>query len=218
MPRTEPFDKHLKDYEKWFEEHKYIYESELEAVRHFIPLGKRGIEIGIGTGRFAIPFGIKEGIEPSGVMRYFAMFNGLDVYNGTAEELPLEDESFDFALMVTTICFVDDVNKAFREVKRILKPEGSFIIGLVDKGSSLGKTYEKLKDKNKFYRYATFYSTDEVKKLLEENRFDNIEIIQTVFGELLEVKSVQNYKEGYGDGGFVVINATKAVVNKKNIQ
>ncbi|MDZ7623702.1 MAG: hypothetical protein U5J96_04540 [Ignavibacteriaceae bacterium] len=73
MPRTEPFDKHAVEYEKWFNEHKYVYESEVEAVRHFIPAGKRGIEIGIGTGRFAIPFGIKEGIEPSGVMGYFAM-------------------------------------------------------------------------------------------------------------------------------------------------
>ncbi len=211
MARTEPFDKYLNEYEEWFKEHKYVYESELEAVRHFIPQDKKGIEIGIGTGRFALPFGIREGVEPSLLMCRFATNKGLKVYEGTAEELPLQDKSYDFALMVTTICFVDDVKKSFCEVRRILKPDGSFIIGLVDKNSPLGITYEKMKDQNKFYRYATFYSTDEVKKLLVENKFKNIEIIQTVFGELSTIRNIQSFKEGYNEGGFVVINATKEI-------
>lgn len=209
MARTEPFDKYLNDYEEWFEDHKHVYESEVEAVRHFIPTGKKGIEIGIGTGRFALPLGIIEGVEPSSVMHNFALHKGLRVYDGIAEKLPLADASYDFALMVTTICFVDDVEKAFREVRRVLKPGGNFIIGLVDRNSPLGKTYEKMKEKNKFYRYATFYSTDEVKKLLEENKFKNIEVIQTVFGNLQEIYEVQKFIEGYGEGGFVVIKAGK---------
>ena len=209
MARTEPFDKYLNEYEEWFIEHRFVYESELKAVRHFIPKNKKGIEIGIGTGRFALPFGITEGVEPSASMRKFAVQKGLTVYEGTAEEIPLPNESYDFALMVTTICFIDDVQEALREVKRILKPDGSFIIGLVNKNSPLGKTYEKLKEQNKFYRYATFYSAEEVKELLEENGFTNFEIVQTVFGELSDVKSIQQYKTEYGEGGFVVISANR---------
>jgi ubiquinone/menaquinone biosynthesis C-methylase UbiE len=209
MARTEPFDKYLNEYEEWFIEHRFVYESELEAVRHFIPKNKKGIEIGIGTGRFALPFGITEGVEPSASMRKFAVQKGLTVYEGTAEEIPLPNESYDYALMVTTICFVDDIGKAFKEVKRILKLGGSFIIGLVDKKSNLGKVYEKMKEQNKFYRYATFYSAEEVKELLEENGFTNIEIVQTVFGELSDVKSIQQYKTEYGEGGFVVISANR---------
>ncbi len=209
MPRTEPFDKYINDYEIWFEENKFVYESELEAVKHFIPSGKIGIEIGIGTGRFALPTGIKEGIEPSASMRKLAEQKGLIVYEGTAEEIPLPDESYDFALMVTTICFVDDVNKAFQEVKRILKPNGSFVIGLVDKNSPLGRSYEKMKEQNKFYRLATFYSTDDVINLFDEHGFINVEIVQTVFGSISEIKCKQDYKSGYGEGGFVVISASK---------
>jgi hypothetical protein len=48
-----------------------------------------------------------------------------------------------------------------------------------------------------------------VKRLLEENGFTNIEIVQTVFGELSDVKSVQQYKAGYGEGGFVVVCAVR---------
>ena len=209
MARTEPFDKYLNEYEEWFIEHRFVYESELEAVRHFIPKNKKGIEIGIGTGRFALPFGIKEGVEPSASMRKFAVQKGLTVYEGTAEEIPLPNESYDFALMVTTICFVDDIGKAFKEVKRILKLGGNFIIGLVDKKSNLGKVYEKMKEQNKFYRIATFYSVDEVKDYLGSNGFKDIEIIQTVFGELSNIKSIQHFKKGYGEGGFVVICATR---------
>ena len=209
MARTEPFDKYLNEYEEWFIEHRFVYESELEAVRHFIPKNKKGIEIGIGTGRFALPFGITEGVEPSASMRKFAVQKGLTVYEGTAEEIPLPNESYDFALMATTICFVDDIGKAFKEVKRILKLGGNFIIGLVDKKSNLGKVYEKMKEQNKFYRIATFYSVDEVKDYLGSNGFKDIEIIQTVFGELSNIKSIQHFKKGYGEGGFVVICATR---------
>jgi ubiquinone/menaquinone biosynthesis C-methylase UbiE len=212
MAKTEPFDKYLYDYEKWFKENQYVYGSEIQAVRHFIPIGGKGIEIGIGTGRFAIPFGIKEGVEPSDSMRNYSLRLGLTVYNGVAEKLPLDNETYDFALMITTICFVDDVNKSFGEIKRIIKPGGIFIIGLVDKNTTLGKVYEKIKSQNKFYKDATFYSTDEVKKLLVQNQFIKIEVVQTVFGELSEIRSVQAFKEGYGEGGFVVIKACKEEV------
>lgn len=209
MAKTEPFDKYLYDYEKWFKDNPYVYGSEIEAVRHFVPIGKKGIEIGIGTGRFAIPFGINEGVEPSVSMKNYSLRLGLKVYDGTAEELPINNEMYDFALMVTTICFVDDVNASFREVRRILKPGGTFIIGLVDKNTALGKEYEKIKSQNKFYRDATFYSTDEVQNLLLNNKFNDIEIVQTVFGELSEIKKTQAFLEGYGKGGFVVIKACK---------
>lgn len=207
MPRTEPFDKYSIDYEKWFEEHEYVYKSELKAVGHFIPKDKKGIEIGIGSCRFAIPFNIKVGVEPSIAMRNYSIKHGLKVYDGIAENLPLKDASYEFALMVTTICFIDDVRKAFLEINRILKSGGSFIIGFIDKTSLIGKKYERLKQNNKFYRFATFYSVDDVVNYLKETNFKNIRIIQTIFGNLSEIKEVQKFREGYGEGSFAVIKA-----------
>jgi len=209
MPRTQPFDKYLDEYEHWFDQHRFVYLAELEAVRYFIPQGKKGIEIGIGTGRFALPLGIKEGVEPSAAMRKFAIQRGLTAHDGVAEAQPLPDQSYDFALMVTTICFVDDILKSFQEAHRILKPSGLLIVGLVDRDSPLGKIYEAMKEQNKFYRIATFYSTAEVIYYLQQAQFGNIETVQTVFGDLESIHEIQPFKAGCGEGGFVAIKAVK---------
>ncbi|MDZ7291349.1 MAG: hypothetical protein ONB44_18200 [candidate division KSB1 bacterium] len=89
MPKTQPFDNYLAGYEEWFTQHRFVClsEVEVEAIRHFVPEGKKRIEIGIGTGRFARPFRIKEGVEPSAAMREFAIQHGLTVYDGVAEAL-----------------------------------------------------------------------------------------------------------------------------------
>lgn len=209
MAKTKPFEEHYNQYEQWFEKNRYAYESELHAVQHFIPLSGEGVEIGIGSGKFAAPLGIRRGIEPSQAMLSLAEERGLIVYDARAEDLPFENERFDFALMVTTICFVDDAPQSIREIHRILKPDGTVIIGFVDSESPLGKTYEKHKEKNVFYRDAVFYSTEEVLKLLRENGFGKPEMVQTVFGDLSQIDMAQDFTEGHGEGGFVVVKAAK---------
>jgi SAM-dependent methyltransferase len=209
VARTAPFDNYYELYEKWFEDNRFVYLSELKAVKHFIPSGKKGIEIGSGSGMFALPLGIKIGIEPSSKMRELAVSRGMNVINGVAENLSAVNETFDFALMVTTVCFLDDVEKSFQEVHRILKPGGFFIIGFVDKDSPLGKVYSKKKSKSKFYTEATFYSALEVINRLKKTNFFGIEVIQTIFGNSLEdTGSVQDWKYGFGEGSFVVMKAT----------
>ena len=46
-------------------------------------------------------------------MRKLARKRGLHVYDAVAERLPFESEQFDFVLMVTTICFLDDIRTSF---------------------------------------------------------------------------------------------------------
>jgi len=209
MAKTKPFDEHLNEYEQWFSDNRYAYESELEAIRNILPEKGKGIEIGIGSGVFAAPLGIIEGIEPSGVMREKAAERGLHVIDGIAENLPLADKSYDFALMVTTICFVDDISRSFAEAHRILKDDGNLVLGFVDKESLVGKLYLSLKDKSIFYKDARFYSTEEVYRVLWENDFTIISTHQTVFGLLEQINEIQETENGYGKGSFVVIKAKK---------
>lgn len=204
-----PFDQHYHQYEQWFAENQYVYLSEIAAVRHFISSSGLGMEIGVGSGQFASPLNIPFGIDPSEKMLRLAQKKRITILKSVAKHLPLKDKLFDFVLMITTICFLDDVNIAVQETRRILKPDGRLIIGLLDKNSPLGQIYQAKKQQNVFYQSATFYSTEEIISLLEQNQFTNIQIVQTVFGNLAEITAIQPYKNGYGEGGFVVIRALK---------
>jgi len=209
MPRIEPFEKYSGKYEDWFKRNKFAYESEIQAIKELLPRGKKGIEIGVGSGKFAVPLGIKIGVDPSPRMREIAQQKGIKVIDAVAEELPFENSQFELALMVTTICFVDNLNLAFREAYRILKSGGYLIIGFVDKDSLLGKLYQQNKKKNVFYKIATFYSVKEVVYNLNKVGFKEFNFKQTIFRNLTEIKSAEPIKEGYGEGSFVVIRARK---------
>lgn len=134
MAKIKAFENFSKDYEDWFIKHPKVYEAEIEAIKKLITPFEEAIEIGVGSGRFALPFGIKKGIEPSYKMAEIARSKGIEVTEGVAEKLPFDENSFDFILMVTTICFVDDPLKAIKEIYRTLKDGGFCIIGFVDKG------------------------------------------------------------------------------------
>ncbi len=146
MARIEPFEKHPLQYEQWFDRHKFAYESELQAIRKLLPQRGNGLEIGVGSGRFASSLGIKLGLEPSRKMMEIAQGRGIEVIGGVGESLPFRDSQFDFATMVTTICFLDNVEVAFDEAYRILKPGGCLIIGFIDKDSSIGQLSQRHKD------------------------------------------------------------------------
>jgi len=206
MPKIGPFEKYSDEYDEWFEKNIDFYKSELEAIRQFLPPpGAEGMEVGVGSGKFAVPLGIKIGVEPSEKMTIKARMQGIDVYPGVAEKLPFADGKFDFVLMVTTICFVDDVIKSFREVFRVLKDSGFIIIGFVDKESKLGKQYFAKKKNSKFYKDATFYSTPEVMKYLKKTGFGTTNILQTLIPNELP----ETILEGFGRGAFVVIKGMK---------
>jgi len=209
MAQIEPFERYISEYEDWFEKNHFVYISELQAVKMLLPENRKGIEIGVGTGRFAAPLEIKLGLEPSTKMRKIAEKRGSKVIEGVAENLPLADALFDFALMVTTICFLDDIDAAFRETDRVLKNTGRFIIGFIDRDSLLGRLYEKNKKNNKFYRFATFYSVDEVIAHLKRAGFEHFRIVQTIFHPLDEIRGMETVINGYGQGLFVVISAEK---------
>ncbi|MFO7849217.1 MAG: class I SAM-dependent methyltransferase [Spirochaetia bacterium] len=210
MPITEPFDTHSDEYEQWFSTFKAVYDTEVEALRKIMPEeNKIGVEIGAGSGLFASRLGVRYGVEPSGPMLEKAKDRGIEMKQGAAEKLPYPDESFDYTLMVTAICFLDDMNKAMEEIRRVLKPGGPALFGFVDKDSPLGQVYLQHKEEDVFYRSATFRSASEVISVLERLGFEIETIKQTVFGDIQEITEVQEAKEGHGEGGFVVLRASK---------
>lgn len=209
MPIIEPFEEHPLRYDAWFDVHRYVYESELRAVRMLLPERGGGLEIGVGSGRFAEPLNVRFGIEPSSKMIEMARARGIEVIGGVAERLPLRNASLDFALMVTTICFLDDVNIALQEAYRVLRPPGSLIIGFVARESLVGQIYQKHKEENVFYRHAKFWSVGEIIASMETAGFHIHQFKQTIFVPVQEIHKPEPVKDGHGEGSFVVISGVK---------
>jgi len=209
MHNLESFDNFALDYDSWFEKHKIEFELELNAIRKLLPEAGKGIEIGAGTGRFSQALGIAFGIEPSKSMRDIASSRGVNVVAGMAESLPVGNESYDYALFVTTDCFLENPEIAYREALRILKRDGFVIVGIIDRNSHLGRKYKETKNKSKFYKDATFHSVQEVQAELEKAGFKNVEYVQAILpgdeNENLNIGVLQ----GFGKGSFVVIRAQK---------
>lgn len=115
--------------------------SEWRIMREYRPLivGEatgRVLEVGVGTG-FSLPYYRRAesivGIDPDPHMLKKAEkrlatldLNNVELRLGRAEDLPFEDASFDAVISTLVLCTVQDVAKSLSEVKRVLKPEGTF--------------------------------------------------------------------------------------------
>ncbi|OYT16654.1 MAG: SAM-dependent methyltransferase [Bacteroidetes bacterium 4572_77] len=209
MAKITAFDLHVSEYDNWFVDNRFAFLSELEAIKSLMSQVDGVIEIGIGSGIFAEPLGIKEGVDPSGVMRKRAVQKGLKVLDAVAEKLPYADASINGAIMITSVCFVDDIYQALKEAYRVLVKNGFLILGFVDKDSPVGKEYLIHKEESMFYKEAAFFGAEELYDILLQTGFTVKETQQTIFGKVGEVKEIQAFIKGFGEGSFVVIKAQK---------
>lgn len=101
-------------------------------------------EIGVGTGRIAVPF-IERGVRYSGFDISQAMLDLLQAKIGDrpnailaiadiTQPLPLPEQSQDTVIAVQILHLVDSV-KALEQVRRVLKPHGALIWGWIEHGA-----------------------------------------------------------------------------------
>lgn len=209
LAKTTSFDKEPAVYDSWYDRRKAEYESEIEAVRALVPSDGMGVEIGVGTGRFAAPLDVRIGVDPSIPMLLYAAKRDTIVVAGAAEALPFRDGMFDFALMVTTLCVVDDAKLSVAEAYRVIKRGGCFVLGFLDSASRFGKEYVRQCAHSPFCSGGRFHSAVEIDTALIEAGFKQFSYVQTLFRPLEESRKVEPYRQGYGDGLFVVARAFK---------
>jgi len=201
------FDRYYKRYDDWHDKNRFAYLSELEALKKVLPKAGRGLEIGVGTGRFAAPLDIAMGIDPSNNMIKIAAERGVIVRWGFGEDLPFWDETFDYVAIIITICFVKNPLKVLSEARRVLNEKGKIVLAIIDKGSFLGRYYRR--KKSAFYKHANFFSVRETTALLEKAGFSKFSYYQTVFKFPESINSIEKPRKGFGKGGFVVISGEK---------
>jgi SAM-dependent methyltransferase len=163
-------------YEKWFNDPRNRFVVELEK-RLMLDLlkpvrGETLLEIGCGTGAALLTFldcGIQiTGLDPSPYMLDIAsknVGNRADLHRGFAEDLPFEDNSFNYACLITTLEFVEDPKRALEEACRVAKDR--IFIGVLNRYAIKG-IQRRVKGvfTKTIYNRAHFFSIWELKQII----------------------------------------------------
>lgn len=207
---TNVFDVLTEKYDAWYdsEDGKPLYENELLCLKPLIencifPI----LEVGVGTGRFAQCFQRTIGIDPAFNALRLAKKRNIRVVQAVGEYLPFKDETFSCVLLIVTICFVQNPLDVLKEAKRVLRSNGSVVIGLVPKDSPWGIFYEEKKRQgHPFYSEAIFYSLTEIKKYLEDIGMKITRIRSTLLQRPEGPRRIEEPLEGFNKiAGFVCI-------------
>lgn len=101
-----------------------------------IPLAMgRVLEIGIGSGLNLPFYNVDQvdyilGIDPAPEMWKLNRWSGdieVEYKESSAEEIDMEDDTFDTVVCTYTLCTIPNAGRALREIKRVLKSNGKFI-------------------------------------------------------------------------------------------
>ena len=111
----------------------------LKQREKVVPMASgRVLEIGLGAGHNLPYYHASQvesvvGIDPCATSwklaqpRAASLGVPLEFIEGSAEEMPLPDASFDSVLMTYSLCTIPDAHKALAEMRRVLKPEGRLL-------------------------------------------------------------------------------------------
>jgi tRNA (adenine37-N6)-methyltransferase len=211
---TNIFDILADKYNAWYdsEEGRPLYECELRCLRPLVEAAPKPIlEIGVGTGRFAMHFPGVTGIDPSLNALKMAEKRGVKTVHGYGENLPFEDETFGCILIIVTLCFVENPLDVLRETKRVLRKGGSIIIGLVPKDSPWGAFYEeKKRASHPFYSNARFYTFKEIENMLQTAGLKISRIRSTLLQRPDDSRRIEESVEGnIGGAGFLCMEVPR---------
>lgn len=117
-------------------EERYNQRIDERKRQLFDDLSGSVLEIGPGTGA-NLAYYPKEvsltGLEPNPYMQGYLKEKAgeidrpVEIITGTAENIPLDDESMNAVVSTLVLCSVNDQEQVLREIRRILKPGGRFL-------------------------------------------------------------------------------------------
>ena len=176
------FDRFAADYDQWFDTHMEDYATQLALLHGVVPANGTGLEEGVGSGRFASSLGIGFGLDPSPALLLMARKRGVECVRGIGESLPYRSGTFDYVLMMTVICYLEDISRSFREALRVLRPNGIIIVAFLEKGGEIAERERTREPKGRFLRYATFRTADDVTQALTGAGFSEAGIVHNQQG------------------------------------
>ena len=207
--RHYPFEKLAGRYDAWFDSPRgrKIFAAEAQTLRDLIEeMPRPWLEVGVGTGRFGQALGVDDGIDPSLEVLKIAGQRNIKIWLGRGEDLPFTESSYGMVLMIVTICFLSNPEKALCEASRVLRDDGHLLLGLVPKDSPWGNSYANKAHKgHPFYSAAIFYTCRDTIEMAAAAGFDLERSRSCLFEPPdTEVNAYSNSQDGIVAGsGFV---------------
>jgi len=181
-PAVGIFDHYADDYDKWFDANNEVYSTQAGYLRRYISGTRNSLEIGVGSGRFASRLGIQHGLDPSPRMLAMARQRGVETVLGMGEFLPYRAGIFDCILMMTVICFMEDVARSFREAFRIIRPGGTLVVAFMEKDGEVARRELTRKPVGQFLHHAKFLTADQVMAALTDAGFFRVCVRKNLHG------------------------------------
>jgi 2-polyprenyl-3-methyl-5-hydroxy-6-metoxy-1,4-benzoquinol methylase len=172
--------------------------------------GSKVIDIGCGTGELLMQFKRNNwetyGIEPNGKARVIAREKN-NIQVGEEEDLEtLKSGTFDVVMMWHVLEHVADLNKKIRQVKKIMKKEGTFFVALPNCKSRDASIYGKYWAAYDVPRHLYHFTQNTTRTLFNNFQMD----IEKIIPMKLDAYYISLLSEKYRNGK---INWTRALIN-----
>jgi len=193
--------------------------------------GLRVLGVGCGDGILAVELS-RRGADVMGVDASEAMVAAAtaravaedpraEFERAEADALPFPDDTFDVVTAVTVLCFIDDTDRAVREMVRVLRPGGRLVLGELGR-ISLWALLRQIKGwfGSATWRAAHFRTAGELSALAERAGLSGIEIRGAIFYPPIGIAALGMKRLDHYIGKVTCVGAAflSLVARKSNLQ